>query len=117
MGAHENRAQQRTLQIFTRPNSVVARKHPTITQQTGLLVRANEYDVDDLFLAALRCVWLNREHCKTTETTEGLVELIRKVCDKESLLTLHQLGLYVVQKLFSRETDKGFNDCREKLEQ
>ena len=90
---------------------------PIITQQTDLLVRANEYDVDDLFSAVRRHVWLNIEHCKTTETTEGLIELIRKVYDEELPLTLHQFRLYAVQKLFSRETDKGFDDCRENLEQ
>jgi hypothetical protein len=63
---------------------------PIITQHTDLLVRATEYDVDDLFSAVLRRIWLNIEH---------------------------QFRLYVVQKLFSRETDKGFNDCRERLEQ
>jgi hypothetical protein len=49
-------SQQRTLQIFTRPNSVVVRNTLTITQQMDLLVGANEYDVDYLFPAALRRV-------------------------------------------------------------
>ena len=59
MEAHKNLAQQRTLQIFTRPNSVVVRNTLTITQQMDLLVGANEYDVDDLFSAALCHVWLD----------------------------------------------------------
>jgi hypothetical protein len=54
--AHETPSQQRTLQIFTRPNSVVVRNTLTITQQMDLLVGANEYDVDYLFPAALRRV-------------------------------------------------------------
>jgi len=90
---------------------------PIITQQTDLLVRANKYDVDDLFSAVLRRVRLNIEHRRTTEATKGLVELIRKVYDEEPPLKLHQFRLYLVKRLCSLETDKGFNDCREKLEQ
>jgi hypothetical protein len=57
MEAHKNLSQQRTL---TRPNSVVVRKNILIiTQQMDLLVGANEYDVDDLFSAALCRVWLD----------------------------------------------------------
>lgn len=79
---------------------------PIITHQMDLLVGANEYIVDDLFLAALRLAWLNIEHCKATGTIERLVELIRKVYDGKSPLILHQFRLYVVPKLFLRRPTK-----------
>jgi hypothetical protein len=54
MGAHKRLAQQKTLQIFTRPNSVVVCKNALIiTQQIDLLVGVNEHDVDDLFFSCL----------------------------------------------------------------
>jgi predicted deacetylase len=81
-----------------------------------LLVRANEYEVDDLFSAVLRHVWLNIEHCKTTETTQGLVELIHKVYNEDSRSILHQFRFYVVQNsTYERWTKVSM--IAEKLEQ